>query len=157
METMNKIIVVIIAIVMGQASLLFADNLTLQKIGFSVRYQNGWSAYTDFLQNLSVNGGHISGGNEVFVHMVDDKASKELWEILNNLASKVIETPSIELSPDTNPVYVINLTLSDGTSLFYERELEKKYDNTNLDELASLIGKNERIYSHQKGNPWILK
>lgn len=154
---MNKIIIVLIVITMGQASLLFADNLTIQKIGFSVRYNDGWSAHTDFSEDLSVKGAHISGGKEVFVHMVDDKASKKLWKILKTLASRIIKTPSIDLNPDPNPIYVINIALSDGTNLFYERELKKKFNNINLDELSSIIGKNERIYSHQKGKTWILK
>lgn len=137
--------------------MLYADNPTVKKVGFSVRYKNGWFAHTDFSEDLSVSGAHISGGEKVFVHMVEDKASKELWELLSNSALKIIKKPSMDLNPDPDPVYAITITLSDGTNLFYERELEKKYDDINLNGLSNIIGKNQRIYIHQKGKPWILK
>lgn len=129
----------------------------ISRIGFSVRYGNGWSAHTGFSEDLSVSGAHISGGEDVFVHMVEDTASKELWARLKVIALKVAAIEPINLDPDPDPVYIIRIELSDNRVLEYERELTKEYSNINLRELSNLIGKNQRIYSHQKGKPWRLK
>lgn len=135
-----------------------AEELKIKSIEFKVIYaNNGGSAQTCFSNDLSVDGAHLSGGEKPFVHPVDDKASKELWDFLEDIAEKVMKIPPISLNPKPDPVLIININFTNGKSLSYERELKNKFNNTDLDLLADILRKNERIYQNQKGRPWVLK
>jgi hypothetical protein len=130
----------------------------VKMIGFSVIYPDGWSAHTYFYSNLKVQGGHISGGEKPFVHLVEDNLPKELWKLFYKLAQKINyqEIPSVKM--DSNkPVYKIHISSDSGQTHAFETHVGQKYNNESLDDLAFLLQKNERIYIHQKENKWIYK
>jgi hypothetical protein len=127
-------------------------------IGFSVRYPEGWGAHTYFYSNLKVQGGHISGGEKPVVHLVEDNAAEELWKVLYRLAEKIEDKGIQAVKIDsTKPVYKIQIAYDDGQTRAFETQVGQRYKNESLDDLAYLLQKNERIYSHQKGKEWIYK
>lgn len=130
----------------------------IKMLGFSVRYPEGWRAYTYFYSNLKVQGGHISGGEEPVVHLVEDNVSEELWKLLYNAAEKIKDE---EVRPEkidsTKPVYKIQIAYDNGETHTFETQVGQAYNNESLDDLAYLLQKNKRIYSHQKGKEWIYK
>ncbi len=130
----------------------------IKMIGFSVRYPEGWRAHTYFYSNLKVQGGHISAGEEPVVHLVEDNAAEELWKLLYNAAEKIEDE---EIRPEkidsTKPVYKIQIGYDNGETRAFETQVGQPYNNESLDDLAYLLQKNERIYSHQKGKEWIYK
>lgn len=130
----------------------------IKMIGFSVRYPEGWSAHTYFYSNLKVQGGHISGGEKPLVHLVEDNVPEELWKLLYRLAEKIEgeEIRAVKID-STKPVYKIQIAYDDGETHTFETQVGQRYKNESLDDLAYLLQKNERIYSHQKGNEWIYK
>jgi len=134
------------------------DNLIVKSIGFRIIHaNNGGLAQTFFSDDLSVGGAHLSGGKKPFVHPVDDKASKELWELLKDISKKVIKIPPINLNPKPDSLFNMQIIFKNGKSLSYERELKKKFNNTHLDFLADILIKNQRFYQNEIGNPWVLK
>jgi hypothetical protein len=130
----------------------------IKMIGFSVRYPEGWRAYTYFYSNLKVQGGHTSGGEKPFVHLVEDNAAEELWKLLCKGAEKIEDE---EIRPETidstKPVYKIQIAYDNGKTRAFETQVGQAYNNESLDDLAYLLQKNERIYSHQKGKEWIYE
>ena len=130
----------------------------IKMIGFSVRYPEGWRAHTYFYSNLKVQGGHISGGEEPVVHLVEDNAAEELWKILYRLAEKIEDEEIQAVKIDAEkPVYKIQIAYDNGETRAFETQVGQRYKNESLDDLAYLLQKNERIYSHQKGKEWIYK
>ena len=130
----------------------------IRMIGFAVRYPEGWSAHTYFYSNLRVQGGHISGGEKPVVHLVEDNGPEELWKLLCKAAEKIKDE---EIQPETidstKPVYKIQIGYDNGETHAFETQVGQPYNNESLDDLAYLLQKNERIYSHQKGKEWIYK
>jgi hypothetical protein len=130
----------------------------IRMIGFSVRYPEGWSAHTYFYSNLKVQGGHISGGEKPLVHLVEDNVPEELWKLLCRAAEKIKDE---EIQPEkidsTKPVYKIHISYDNGETRAFETQVGQEYNNESLDDLAYLLQKNERIYTHQKGKEWIYK
>lgn len=132
-------------------------NLRVTGVGFSVHYPEGWMAHTTFREDLSVSGGHLSGGRtEVFLHKAEDKASPELWARLSELALKASGLPMKEPNPRPEKLYAITIDLSDGRNLRFETALEAGYQDRTLQALADLLHANERVYSNQQGKGWKL-
>jgi len=130
----------------------------INMIGFSVTYPDGWSAHTYFYSNLKVQGGHISGGEKPFLHLVEDDLPKELWQLFYKSAQKIKYQEIQTVKMDANkPVYKIHLSYDNGQTHAFETHIGQKYNNQSLDDLAYLLQKNERIYTHQKGNKWTYK
>ncbi|UCF42798.1 MAG: hypothetical protein JSV99_09440 [Planctomycetota bacterium] len=130
----------------------------VKMIGFSVRYPEGWSAHTYFYSNLKVQGGHISGGEKPVVHLVEDNLPEELWKLLYEAAEKIKDEEIQSVIIDsTEPVYKIYISYDNGETYAFETHVGQEYNDESLDDLAYLLQKNERIYSHQKGKEWIYK
>jgi hypothetical protein len=130
----------------------------IKMIGFSVTYPDGWSAHTYFYSNLKVQGGHISGGEKPFVHLVEDNSPEELWQLLYKSAEKIKYHQIQPLTIDSDkPVYKIHISYDNGQMHAFETHVGQQYNNESLDDLAYLLEKNERIYVHQKDNEWIYK
>ncbi|UCH89275.1 MAG: hypothetical protein JSV49_01110 [Thermoplasmata archaeon] len=130
----------------------------INMVGFSVVYPDGWGAHTYFYPNLTVQGGHKSGGEKPFLHLVEDNLSEELWELFYKLAERIRYQEIRQVKMDSNePVYKIHISYDNGQTDVFETYVGQKYDNQSLDDLAYLLQQNERIYSHQKKSEWIYK
>jgi hypothetical protein len=89
---------------------------------------------------------------------VEDSAAEELWKILYRLAEKIEDEQIQAVKIDsTKPVYKIQIAYDNGETRAFETQVGQRYKNERLDDLAYLLQKNERIYSHQKGKEWIYK
>jgi hypothetical protein len=130
----------------------------INMIGFSVIYPDRWSAHTYFYSNLKVQGGHISGGEKPFVHLVEDTLPRELWNLFYKSAQQLKYQQIHPVKMDSNkPVYKIHISYDNGQTHVFETNIGQKYNNRILDDLAYLLQKNERIYSHQKEDQWNYK
>ena len=130
----------------------------IKMIGFSATYPDGWSAHTYFYSDLKVQGGHISGGEKPFLHLVEDNLPEELWQLFYKSAQQIKSAEIRLVQLDSNkPVYRIHISYDNGQTNVFETNVGQKYNNESLDDLAYLLHKNERIYSHQKKNKWIYK
>ncbi|MHC4571656.1 MAG: hypothetical protein ACYS0C_06230 [Planctomycetota bacterium] len=130
----------------------------IKMIGFQATYPNGWRAHTYFYSDLKVQGGHISGGEKPFLHLVEDNLPEELWRLLCKSAQQIKYEKIQPLQLDSNkPVYKIHISYDNGQTHAFQTNVGQKYNNQTLDDLAYLLQKNERIYIHQKENKWIYK
>jgi len=130
----------------------------INMIGFSVTYPDRWSAHTYFYSNLKVQGGHISGGEKPFVHLVEDTLPLKLWNLFYKSAQQLKYQQINPVKMDSSkPVYKIHISYDNGRTDIFETNIGQKYNNAGLDDLAYLLQKNERIYSHQKQNKWTYK
>ena len=130
----------------------------INMVGFSVIYPDGWGAHTYFYSNLKVLGGHKSGGEKPFLHLVEDDLPEELWELFYKLAQKIRYEEIQPIKMDSSePVYKIHISYDNGQTDVFETYVGQKYNDQGLDDLAYLLQQNERIYIHQKEHKWIYK
>ena len=149
----------LVSILLSSISIAYASEApVIEKIGFSVCYSSEWSANTDFSRDLSVHGGHFSGGDDggIFAHLTKDTASPQLWQALLKKATAVINIKPTKLTHAPNPVYRISITLSSNAEITFDTPLNSPYPYPALESLRELIKANERIYNNQEGKGWVI-
>jgi hypothetical protein len=139
----------------GHDAAAAADKVSFATVLFTVRYPEGWTAWTSFSRDGTVRGGHLSGGEKPVVHLVEDAAPATLVEETFGLAARAwdlgVRCPSVT---GGEPVYAIEIGLTDGSARRYATNLKASFDDQVLAELAVLLDRNQRIYSHQRGTSW---
>jgi len=113
----------------------------IREVRLHVSVENGWSAYFQVHSGGRTHGGHVSGGDQVLVHMRDGRITEaEVLDEMVKLAEDVYDS-NVPTDPviRTKDLVYIRIETFDGSTKTYQKARKEEFANERLRTLEALL------------------